>query len=226
MNYENEIWKPIVGCEGLYEISSCGRVRSLKRKAPRILKLKKAYDGYVQVGLYIDGKQKYFLVHRLVAEAFIPNPENKTTVDHIDRIRENNFVENLRWATRIEQNKNRERNHEGAYALTIRDDTSRPIKCIETGKIFNSSIDAAEWVLKQELTSSDRKGYVAERIRFNAKNYRKSAFGYHWEFATEVKTMDKEYLIERLKEAAEEGWEKALATIEDDINEGIVEGLK
>ena len=221
MNYENEIWKPIVGCEGLYEVSSYGRVRSLKRKAPRILKLKKDPDGYSEVGLYIDGKQKQFLVHRLVAEAFIPNPENKATVDHIDRVRDNNFVENLRWATRVEQNKNREK--KGAYSSAIRNNTCRPIKCIETDKIFTNSIEAAEWVLEQKLTSSERKGYVAERIRFNAQNYRKSAFGLHWEFTTQVKVMNKEYFIERLKEASIEGWEKALATYEDDVAEGLIQ---
>lgn len=97
------IHKAIKGFEN-YLVSDTGRVYSLKRG--RYLKAIKNRDGYLRVGLCKNGKIKFSLIHRLVAEAFIVNPENKPTVDHINRIKTDNRVENLRWASYSEQNKN------------------------------------------------------------------------------------------------------------------------
>ena len=98
-----EIWKEIKGYEGLYEVSSEGRVRNLIKG--NYLSLKNL-NGYQRVGLCIHHKQKWFFVHRLVAQTFIPNPEEKPEVDHINCDRCDNRVENLRWVTSKENNNN------------------------------------------------------------------------------------------------------------------------
>lgn len=92
-----ERWRDIKGYEGLYQISNCGRVKSLKYCKEKILKSIKSSNGYLQVNLYKDGKRKYFLVHRLVATAFIYNIENYSQINHKDEIKSNNYVSNLEW---------------------------------------------------------------------------------------------------------------------------------
>lgn len=105
-----EEWKPIKGYEGFYEVSNLGRVRSLDRIVIRsdgvkqtikskLLKGTHDKDGYLTVGLSKDYKTKQYKVHRLVAETFIPNPDNKPEVDHINTDRTDNTVANLRWCT-------------------------------------------------------------------------------------------------------------------------------
>ena len=92
-----EIWCPIKGFEGLYEVSDKGRVRSLKFGKERILKSVRMQKGYLTVGLYKNGDEKRCYVHRLVAKTFIPNPQNLPEVNHKDENKENNSVKNLEW---------------------------------------------------------------------------------------------------------------------------------
>lgn len=106
-----EIWKPIEGYEGLYEVSNRGRVRSLDRYTTgnrnrllkgKVLKNRLNELSYCTVQLCLNGKPKSVRVHRLVAKAFIPNPDNKPFVNHIDGNPINNDVLNLEWCTQKE----------------------------------------------------------------------------------------------------------------------------
>ena len=114
-----EVWKDIEGYEGAYQVSNYGRVRSLDRIVVRedgvvlkykgkILKGGKYPNGYLfcHLGHKRNIGQKSKLVHRLVAEAFIPNPDNKPQVDHINGLKNDNRAENLRWVTQTENNLN------------------------------------------------------------------------------------------------------------------------
>ena len=155
--------KPIEGYEGLYAITEDGQVWSYISNKFLNKRVQKR-DGYELVNLYKDGKQKTFQVHRLVAEAFIPNPENKPTVDHKDRNKLNNCVENLTWATAKEQAMNREHK-------TTRRTRGKKIVCVETGEIFNSQREAAEKLnLDQGNISRVCRGLL------------NTCGGYHWKF--------------------------------------------
>ena len=98
-NLPQEQWKPIEGYKGNYLVSNFGRIKSLYHLKARILKAFVNNKGYERVCLSKDGEAHHFLVSRLVAEAFCPNPDpdNATTVDHIDHDTRNNRADNLRW---------------------------------------------------------------------------------------------------------------------------------
>lgn len=103
-----EIWKDIKGFEGLYQASNFGRIKSLERHVKhnlvgkllikeKIRKTNITTAGYEYVVLAKDGKNKTYLVHRIIAETFIPNPNNKECVNHIDENKSNNNITNLEW---------------------------------------------------------------------------------------------------------------------------------
>lgn len=98
---EQERWKPIFGYDGMYEVSDLGRVRSKKYGRCKVMSAKKRRDGYFSVNLCKDGKQKTVKIHRLVAQAFIPNDNIfNTEVNHIDECKQNNRVSNIEWCDR------------------------------------------------------------------------------------------------------------------------------
>ena len=127
-----EIWKDIVGYEGLYQVSNLGRVKSLgntKARKEKILLGVSISDNYLQIGLNKNGERKRYVIHRLVAEAFIPNPLNKPQVNHINGNKKDNSVENLEWCTQCENIRHSIKKHlRGRYVRKI----DRIIDYIET----------------------------------------------------------------------------------------------
>lgn len=161
---EKEIWKRIKDFPD-YEISNWGRVKSYKRDKinGRILKTPPGNNGYAQVNIYNPDskKMKHFHIHRLVAESFIPNPENKEHVNHIDENKLNNYVGNLNWMTPKENN-----NH-GTHNEKI----SKKVRCLETGKIYCSG-----WEAYRQTGIS--------HIHCACNGDRKTAGGFHWEYVS------------------------------------------
>ena len=174
-----EIWKDILGYEGKYMVSNWGRVKSLNYRntgKEGIMKLNKNKDGYLQVQLHQDGKAKMYLVHQLVATAFIENPEGYTVVNHKDENPKNNNVDNLEWCSVLYNNTYNGRAKKIGEKLTNHPKMSKPIIGIDkrTGLIleFPSIMEASRQL-------GINSGHICECC--NGK--RKSAGGYVWQYA-------------------------------------------
>ena len=105
-----EIWKDVVGYEGLYQVSNLGKIRSTRCE----LRQQVSNRGYFTVNLYKERKQRRKTVHRIVAEAFIPNPLSHSQINHIDENKKNNSVSNLEWCSPSENNLKYHQNHPGS----------------------------------------------------------------------------------------------------------------
>lgn len=158
--------KDIKGFEGLYAITSCGKVWS--HRSQKFLKAANDGRGYLYVCLKKNGKQKAIKVHRLVAEAYLPNPDNLPCVNHKDEDKTNNCVNNLEWCTYYYNHHYGTKIERAAKALW------KKVRCIETGEVFNSQKEAAE---KYGLSQ----GNISRVCRGKAK----TTGGYRWEFVTE-----------------------------------------
>ena len=171
-----EIFKEIEGYEGLYLISNLGRVKSLSKKIWNgkgyynrneiNIKPAKDKDGYLYVQLSKDNIQKPYKVHRLVAQAFIENPNNLPQVNHKDEDKTNNHVTNLEWCT-PKYNLNY-----GTLKERFKLRTNKPILCVETGEVFKSASEI------KRLFGFD-KSYIGVSCKNN-----KTAYGFHWKYVS------------------------------------------
>ena len=187
---KNEEFRDIENYEGLYQISNYGRVKSLKRfitnqygERDKILIAGKSKCGYLFVNLCQKNNKKNFLTHRLVANHFICNPDNKLTVNHIDGNKLNNRVDNLEWMTHKEQT------HHAICNGLIKNNDRDWTKFALMGQISNSKI-----VIQYDLQHNFIKKYksVGEAERITGINHsniimccngkRKTAGGYLWEY--------------------------------------------
>lgn len=169
-----EIWKDIEGYEGLYKVSNLGNIKSLnyhRSGKERILKPGKDRYEYLLVKLYKEGKCKRFSVHRLVAQAFISNPDNLPQVNHKDEDKINNSIENLEWCDSKYNNNFGTRNQRAALNRINHPSLSRPVRCIET-EVFYQSISEA----------SRKTGIAFQNISSCCLGNRKTAGKRHWEF--------------------------------------------
>lgn len=165
---DKEIWKDIKGLEGKYQVSNYGNVRSVDRlvqfKDGRVahykgkqMKLRKNQDGYLQVQLCpTSATIKTVKVHRLVAEAFIDNPERKKEINHIDENKLNNYADNLEWSDRIHNCNHGTRNQRIAK--------SRGIPVVVDNIVFPSYKSAAEFlgVTGEAVRESVAFGYLCK----------------------------------------------------------------
>jgi hypothetical protein len=166
-----EVWKDIPGYEGKYQISNKGRVKSLprndkfcKRPTEIIMKVFICGSGYEEVILSIKRKRKPKLIHRMVAEAFVPKQPGKEEVNHKDGNKLNNDYTNLEWVTPSENIKH-------SYDELEHKILGKRVVCVETGEVFESIKDAA-----------DKKGLQLPLIWKCCNGRQKTTGGCHWKY--------------------------------------------
>ena len=169
-------WKAIDCYEGLYEVSDLGRVKSLKYGKEKILKPGRGLNGYLQVSLYKDGKAKPYKVHRLVAKAFIPNPNHLETINHKDEVKTNNKVGNLEWMSIKDNDNYGTRNKRVGEAKINHPSLSKKVQMFDksTGEVLATFPSTRE----AERVTGMNKGNISSCC--NGK--RKSAGGYIWRY--------------------------------------------
>lgn len=179
-----EEWRPVVGYEGLYEVSNLGQVKSLDRvvnakngstavKRGKIMSIHtRKEDGRKDIMLCGKDGHKRLKIHRLVAMAFLPNPENFPEVNHKDENPSNNAVWNLEWCDRWYNT------HYGRYSEKISEKLSVPVLQIKDGVIikrWKSTVDASRYFSVN--------GNGTGNIWFALKGATKTAYGYEWRYA-------------------------------------------
>lgn len=180
---KKEYWKPIKGYEGLYQVSNFGRVKSLQRIVnngnnsvriikERILKNQMDKDGYYVVNLHKTNKSKTFRVHRLVAEAFIPNPDNLPEINHKDENKLNNHVDNLEYCDRV-------------YNINYGTHNERMIKNQHNKSVLQFDLNGnfiREW---KSLNECDRNGFDKSAVGKCCKGIFKQRYNSLWKYKYE-----------------------------------------
>ena len=170
-----EIWKDIKGFEDKYQVSNLGRIKSLKDKngkyREKILKQCITQKGYLSIYLSLESKKYTYTIHRLVAQTFIPNTENKPQVNHIDGNKSNNIVSNLEWCTNSENQK-----HAWEHGLSV-NKGQKPVGAYDINDnlilSFNSIEEAAKYFNKKRVNIDNA---------LHHKQNQKTAYGYVWKF--------------------------------------------
>lgn len=196
----SEIWKDIPGFEGLYQVSNLGRVKSLPRgkqwpyrRTHNNIRKPHIKNGYYQVNLSKDNKVRWISVHRLVALAFIPNPDNLPCVNHQDENKLNNHVNNLEWCSyaynanygtarqrQIESMKtNDPLNLRIQKSLVTREKNKRPNA---RKKILQLDSDGNIVKYFDSISDAGRQGYDRASITYCCQGKRKTAGGYKWKY--------------------------------------------
>lgn len=168
-NTKIEIWKEVDGFNGDYLISNFGNLKSRKYNKEKLLSLTPNLYGYIEKQLYKESRYYTKKIHRLVAEAFIPNLNNLPQVNHIDGNKQNNCVSNLEWCTSLENVHHR---YEVLHKFRSSD---KKVICVETNIVYDSITKASN------DTNIDKSsiGRVCNGVR-------KTAGGFHWRFCDEL----------------------------------------
>lgn len=147
-----------------YLLTKEGNIISFHGGTPKLVSPNTMKSGYARVSLYLSSGRKDVKVHRLVAEHFIPNPDNKPFINHRNGVKTDNSVNNLEWVTAKE-------NTLHAWKKGLTRPAYKKVRCLETGRVFNSMKDARDWAsLKNTISISEA-----------CNGRKKTAGGYRWE---------------------------------------------
>jgi len=181
---KQEIWKEIPGFNGRYQASTKGRIKSLRFRNSshsRILKQSKQKQGYLILHLCND-KPKLYRVNRLIALTFIPNPENKYATNHKDGVKSNNYVTNLEWATKSENETHKHRVLGQPGTMTGRVGKDNP-KSREINQLLLSGEFLCKWDNSRSIQQA--LGFDFRNVYACCRGWRKSAYGYKWKFTND-----------------------------------------
>lgn len=173
-----EIWKDINGYEGLYKVSNLGNIKRFNKSKNRKFNINR--NGYVLVNLYKNGTSKNLSVHRLVAKSFIPNPENKPQVNHIDGNKLNNCISNLEWCTAKENiiHTYKKLNRKGVSGNKKKLAQNSNAKIVYQYDLKNNLIKRWGCIKEATIKLNISDGMISKCCH----NERKTAGGYIWKF--------------------------------------------
>lgn len=203
---DKEVWKDVVGWEGMYEVSSFGKVKSLNRtyvrtdglsvnRKGRLLKTPPNKDGYLIAHLTskMDNKKNTMRVHRLVANAFIYNPMNLPEVNHIDEIKSNNNVKNLEWCNHYDNC------HHGTMLDRFLNHSSTSLKWEQSRKpIVGVSLDDGSEIRYGSISEADVNGFPRRNLFSAIKGTDRSCKGYVWFFESDFNQESKDTRMKKI----------------------------